>query len=185
MSSSPKLRRIVVVGSRSVGKSSLTIQFVENHFAENYYPTIENTFNKIIKWEGQEFSLEIMDTAGQDEYSLLNSRHAIGVHGYVFVYSITSKSSFDMIRLIRDKILNFGYTDNVPAVLVGNKSDLNIQRQVSLEEGQLLANEWKCSFTEASAKHNEGVTTIFNLMITETEKHNQPPSDDKGGCTIS
>lgn len=77
-----KSRKIAVLGSRSVGmaaphldslfdwtdvsgKSSLTVQFVENHFVESYYPTIENTFSKTIKYKGQEYATEIIDTAGQ------------------------------------------------------------------------------------------------------------------------
>lgn len=76
-----KSRRVAVLGSRSVGKSrlgchpmisdhganfcSLTVQFVENHFVESYYPTIENTFSKVIKYRGNEFATEIIDTAGQ------------------------------------------------------------------------------------------------------------------------
>jgi len=46
------------------GKSSLTVQFVENHFVDSYYPTIENTFTKTLKYKGQEYTLEIIDTAG-------------------------------------------------------------------------------------------------------------------------
>ncbi|OLL22319.1 GTP-binding protein rhb1 [Neolecta irregularis DAH-3] len=134
----PKQRKIAVLGSRSVGKSSLTVQFVENHFVESYYPTIENTFSKIIKYKSQEFVTEIIDTAGQvlglgvcsqqDEYSILNSKHAIGIHGYVLVYSVTSKSSFEMVKIIRDKILDHSGLGWVPIVIVGNKSDLHMQR---------------------------------------------------------
>jgi Ras family protein len=80
----PKQRKIALVGSRSVGmlfvlcverelslidlfagKSSLTVQFVDGHFVESYYPTIENTFSKIIRYKGQDFATEIIDTAGQ------------------------------------------------------------------------------------------------------------------------
>ncbi len=50
--------------------------------------------------------IEIVDTAGQDEYSILNSKHFIGIHGYVLVYSVASMSSFEMVQVIRDKILN-------------------------------------------------------------------------------
>lgn len=85
---------------------SLTVQFVENHFVESYYPTIENTFSKVIKYKGQEYATEIIDTAGQDEYSILNSKHSVGIHGYMLVYSVASKSSFDMCKIIRDKILD-------------------------------------------------------------------------------
>ncbi|CAO3644667.1 unnamed protein product [Mucor hiemalis] len=102
-----KARRIAVLGARAVGKLSLVIQFCENHFVDSYYPTIENTFTKTIKYRGNEYSVEIMDTAGQDEYSILSSHHASSMNGYVLVYSISSRSSFDMVKIIRDKILNF------------------------------------------------------------------------------
>ncbi|EPX73473.1 rheb GTPase Rhb1 [Schizosaccharomyces octosporus yFS286] len=181
-----KSRRIAVLGSRSVGKSSLTVQYVENHFVESYYPTIENTFSKNIKYKGQEFATEIIDTAGQDEYSILNSKHSIGIHGYVLVYSITSKSSFEMVKIVRDKILNHTGTEWVPIVVVGNKSDLHMQRTVSAEEGKQLANEWKCAWTEASARHNENVARAFELIISEIEKQANPsPPGDGKGCVIA
>lgn len=107
---------------------------MEHHFVESYYPTIENTFSRIIKYNGQDYATEIVDTAGQvcpypyfpsrgapasvsslthydyryvqDEYSILNSKHFIGIHGYIIVYSVTSRQSFEMVKTIRDKILN-------------------------------------------------------------------------------
>ena len=130
MPAPPKQRKIAVVGSRAVGtslspysrnclmkakyanhvpftgKSSLTVRFVEGTFVETYYPTIENTFSRPLKYKGQDFTTEIVDTAGQDEYSILNSKHFIGIHGYMIVYSVASRQSFEMVRVIRDKILN-------------------------------------------------------------------------------
>ena len=105
------------------GKSSLTVQYCEGHFVESYYPTIENTFSHEIVYKGQTFLTEIIDTAGQvghaqaragihsadknqDEYSLMNSKLYIGIHGYMIVYSVASRQSFDMVRIIRDKLLN-------------------------------------------------------------------------------
>ena len=88
------------------GKSSLAVRYVDNHFVESYYPTIENTFSKEVKVKNQDYALEIVDTAGQDEYSILNSKHFIGIHGYMLVYSVSSMQSFEMIQVIRDKILN-------------------------------------------------------------------------------
>ena len=73
---------------------------------DSYYPTIENTFSKVIRYRNQDFAVEIIDTAGQDEYTILNSKHFIGIHGYMIVYAVSSKQSFDMCRIIRDKILN-------------------------------------------------------------------------------
>ncbi|KLU84905.1 GTP-binding protein rhb1 [Magnaporthiopsis poae ATCC 64411] len=167
-----KQRKIAIVGSRSVGKSSLAVQFVDGHFVESYYPTIENTFSKEIRFKGQDFMTEIVDTAGQDEYSILNSKHFIGIHGYMIVYSVSSLTSFEMVRTIRDKIIHhLGVSENdVPIVIVGNKSDLRPeQRQVSPADGQALANELKCGYTEASARYNENVAKAFELMIARIE----------------
>ncbi|KZF22378.1 rheb small monomeric GTPase-like protein RhbA [Xylona heveae TC161] len=186
MPAPPKQRKIAIVGSRSVGKSSLTVQFVDGHFVESYYPTIENTFSRVITYNRQDYATEIIDTAGQDEYSILNSKHFIGVHGYMLVYSVASKQSFDMIRVIRDKILNHLGAEWVPIVMVGNKSDLRPeQRQVTLEAGKALAAEINCGFTEASARYNEHVSKAFELMIAEVEK-SQNPSQPAGGnkCVV-
>lgn len=181
MPAPPKQRKIAIVGSRSVGKSSLTVQFVDGHFVESYYPTIENTFSKVIKHKGQEYATEIIDTAGQDEYSILNSKHFIGIHGYILVYSVASYQSFEMVQVIRDKILNHLGTDWVPVVIVGNKSDLRPeQRQVTAEDGKALAEKYQCAWTEASARYNENVTKAFELMIGQIEKA-QNPNEPTGG----
>ncbi|KAK7189985.1 GTP-binding protein rhb1 [Paraphaeosphaeria sporulosa] len=196
----PKQRKIAIVGSRAVGKSSLTVQFVDGHFVESYYPTIENTFSKVIRYKNQEYATEIIDTAGQDEYSILNSKHFIGIHGYMIVYSVANKQSFEMARIIRDKILNHlvsyihadaaaahpAAAEYVPLVIVGNKSDLRPeQRQVTAEEGKALSTELSCGWTEASARYNENVQKAFELMIGEIEK-SQNPGEPAGGskCAV-
>lgn len=96
------------------------MQYVDGHFVDSYYPTIENTFSKVIKYRNQDFGVEIIDTAGQDEYTILNSKHFIGIHGYMIVYSVASKQSFEMVRIIRDKILN--HLVRVRA-MIGGKSE--------------------------------------------------------------
>ncbi|KAK1780366.1 P-loop containing nucleoside triphosphate hydrolase protein [Copromyces sp. CBS 386.78] len=181
-----KQRKIAIVGSRSVGKSSLAVRFVDGHFVESYYPTIENTFSKEIRWKNQDYSTEIVDTAGQDEYSILNSKHFIGIHGYMLVYSVSSLASFEMVQVIRDKILNHLGTDNVPICIVGNKSDLRPeQRQVTPEDGKALAEKYKCGWTEASARYNENVARAFELLIGEVEKSNNPTATNENGkCVV-
>lgn len=66
----------------------------------------------------------------QDEFSILNSKQAVGLHGWALVYSINSRSTFEMISIIRDKILNYLGFETVPMVLIANKSDLEAQRSV-------------------------------------------------------
>jgi len=84
-----------VMGSRSVGKSSLVIQFVQGQFVDSYDPTIENTFNKNMKIQGQEYEVLVVDTAGQDEYSIFPTQYSVDIDGYVMVYSIDNEKSFD------------------------------------------------------------------------------------------
>ncbi|KAK6432389.1 GTP-binding protein [Oleoguttula sp. CCFEE 5521] len=170
-----KHRKMAIVGSRSVGKSSLTVQYVDGHFVDSYYPTIENTFSKVIRHRNQDFAVEMIDTAGQDEYSILNSKHFIGIHGYMIVYSVGSRQSFKM------------GADTVPLFIVANKSDLRPeQRQVSLQDGQKLATTLGCGFTEASARYNENVSRAFEGMVAEVEKGQDAgqPKDGNSKCAV-
>jgi len=168
-------RKIVILGSRSVGKSSLVKQFIDGNFSEAYYPTIETTATKSIMYNGVEYPCEIIDTAGQDEFSQLKSQHAIGIHGYVLVYSIASRASFNMIQIIYDKILNYSGLSEVAVIIVGSKADLHMSRQVDSKDGQELAGRNKAAWIEASALRNENVGKVFELCLAEIEKGNEPP----------
>lgn len=185
------------------------MRYVDNHFVESYYPTIENTFGKEVKIKNQDYALEIVDTAGQDEYSILNSKHLIGIHGYMLVYSVSSQQSFEMISIIREKILNNIVSkflalhvsrlhraisnqelpqgsEKVPICIVGNKSDLRPeQRQVSHDDGKKLAEKLGCAWTEASARYDVCVAKAFELLIEEIEKSQNPNAPaDNGKCAV-
>lgn len=164
-------RKIAVLGFRGVGKSTLTIQFVDRQFVDMYHPTVESTFQKTLQFKGRDYITDIVDTAGQDETSIFPANCSVGVHGYVLVYSITSRPSLEIVKTIHDKILDVTGANYVPAVLVGNKTDLHIERRVQTEEGQKLAEEWSCRFLEASARSNANVDDIFISLLDEIEKH--------------
>ncbi|KAF9534885.1 small GTPase superfamily [Crepidotus variabilis] len=170
----PKRRKIVVLGSRSVGKSSLIVQYIENHFNENYYPTIEHNVPKTIKLNGIEYDCEIIDTAGQDEFSIFNSKHAIGIHGYILVYSVASRNSFNMIQPLYDRIIDYRGTEDVPCVIVGSKTDLGASqlysRQIEASEGEKLAHQNHAAWIETSAKSNTNIGKVFELCLAEIEK---------------
>lgn len=82
---------------------------------------------------------DILDTAGQEEYSAMRDQYMRTGQGFVMVYSITSRSSFDEINAFREQILRVKDKDTVPMVLAGNKCDLATERQVTTNEGQELA----------------------------------------------
>ncbi|KAF5383902.1 hypothetical protein D9757_007363 [Collybiopsis confluens] len=131
-------RKIAILGARSVGKSSLVKQFIDKEFNDSYYPTIERAYVKNISYRGNEYVLEIFDTAGQDEFSPLNSQYAIGIHGYVLVYSIASRNSFEMVKILRDKIIDYCGVTDIPCVIAGAKSDLELRRVSATLSSKLI-----------------------------------------------
>ncbi|XP_065159373.1 GTP-binding protein Rheb homolog [Atheta coriaria] len=179
-----KQRKVVIMGYRSVGKSSLSIQFVEGQFVDDYNPTIENTFTKRARFNSQDYELKVIDTAGQDEYSLITSQYGIDIHGYVLVYSVTSNKSFEVIKSLYAKLLDITGKVDLPIVLVGNKTDLHKQRAISPEQGRKLAEEWKAVFLETSAKHQEDVLDIFNVLLREIERTNGNLTE-RTNCAVS
>ena len=98
--------------------------------------------------------------------------------GFVCVYDITSRQSFEEITAFREHILRVKDADRVPMVLVGNKCDLESQRQVSTAEGRDLANHFSCSFLESSAKSRINIEESFYALVRsirkEQEKLNKP-----------
>lgn len=160
------------MGYRSVGKSCLTIQYVDNLFVESYDPSIENIFTKKAKIRGQDYCLKLVDTAGQDEYSIFPSIYAIDIHGYCLVYSIDSQKSFEVVRIIYDKLSELTSKVHIPIVLVGNKMDLSRERVVPYEEGKKLANYMKAAFMEVSAKSNSLVEEMFQNLVDQIEQVN-------------
>ena len=116
-------RKIAIVGSRSTGivtwyrycmepvnskagKDSLKVKFVGGHYAGSDLPMIDtlNAFVKVIEYRGQEFATEIVDTTGQEAYIFLNNKHIIGVHGYMIVYSVACRQSFERVKTIIGKM---------------------------------------------------------------------------------
>jgi len=185
----PKQRKLAIMGFRSVGKSSLTIQFVDGMFVDDYDPTIENTFTKMLKVRGQEYFLRLVDTAGQDEYSIFPVQYSIDIHGYCLVYSINSLKSFEVVKVIYEKLLDMTGKVHVPIVLVGNKVDLHMERCVSTEEGKRLAEYMKADFIEVSAKQNSAVNDLFQTLIQTIERVNNEMGENvqekPNKCTVT
>ena len=167
----PKInRKILVMGDRGVGKTAIVCQFVEKKFIEQYTPTFETTVQRNFTLRNTEYMFEIIDSAGQDEFSIFQQQYSVGIDGYVLVYALNNPQSFEMVQLIHEKLLNAMGTDTAPCVLVGNKLDLEGKRKVNIKEGQDLAKKWKCAFVEGSAKNDVNIDEIFKAIIAEIEK---------------
>ena len=162
--------KIVVVGGGGVGKSALTIQLVMNHFIHEYDPTIEDSYRKQVTIGDESCILDILDTAGQEEYSAMRDLYMRTGQGFLLVYAITSRSSFLEIEKFRDQILRIKDLDNVPMVIVGNKNDLEAERQVTLSELFERGKEWCLPCYESSAKTRINVEEAFYRLVEEIRK---------------
>jgi GTPase KRas protein len=153
--------KLVVLGGGGVGKSALTIRLVTDNFLKEYDPTIEDSYRKQLKIDNADALLDILDTAGQEEYSSMQDQWMREGKGFILVYAINNRSTFDEVQAFRDKILRTKDAESVPMVLAGNKCDLKDDRQVTQEEGQNLAAQWGCPFLECSAKEKKNNEEVF------------------------
>jgi Ras-related protein Rap-1A/Ras-related protein Rap-1B len=180
--------KIVVCGSGGVGKSSLTVQYVQGVFVERYDPTIEDSYRKQIEVDGQQCMLEILDTAGTEQFLSMRDLYMKTGHGFVLVYSITTQSTINDLAELREQILRVKGEDKVPMVLVGNKCDLENERAVGIEEGSSLADKFGMSFFEASAKARINVNEIFADLVRQINKSREAldkkPEKEGGGCCV-
>jgi len=159
--------KVVVLGSGGVGKSALTVQFVSGHFMEKYDPTIEDFYRKEIEVDSCPCVLEILDTAGTEQFASMRDLYIKNGQGFVVVYSLTNHQTFQDIKHMRDQVVRVKGTEKVPILLVGNKVDMETHREVPTVEGMALAQFWNCPFVEASAKNKTNVNEVFAEIVRE------------------
>ncbi|PPR00500.1 hypothetical protein CVT24_005523 [Panaeolus cyanescens] len=124
--------KLVVVGGGFVGKSAITIRFIQGNYIEGGYdPTIEDVYRKQCVIDDEVALLDILDTAGQDEYRAMREQYMRTGEGFLLVYSITSRSSFDELFDFHQQIERIKDMEYTPMVVVGNKCDLEFERQVN------------------------------------------------------
>lgn len=165
--------KLVVVGGGGVGKSALTIQFIQNHFVDEYDPTIEDSYRKQCLIDDEPALLDVLDTAGQEEYSAMREQYMRTGEGFLLVYSITSRSSFEEISTFYQQVLRVKDKDYFPVVMVANKCDLESERQVSTAEGYEVAKRFGCPFVETSAKQRVNVDEAYNDLVREIRRYNK------------
>lgn len=151
--------KVVILGDGGVGKSCLTMRFTENNFIAEYDPTIENLFQRTITLDDQTFKLEILDTAGQEEYSIMQNQYIMAGDGFMIVFSVANRRSFSEVKKFFESIIAVKEDLSYPMVLVGNKSDL--KREVSDIEINELLTQYNVPYSLTSAKTMENVEKPF------------------------
>ncbi|GMG44079.1 unnamed protein product [Ambrosiozyma monospora] len=160
--------KIVVLGAGGVGKSCLTVQFVQGLYIDVYDPTIEDSYTKEIEVDGRACNLEILDTAGLAQFTAMRELYIKSGQGFILVYSVTDQSSLDELLQIREQVLRIKEATNVPMVLVGNKCDLTNERELTPEDGIEVSRRWnKVPFYEASAMFKMNVEDAFVDVVRQ------------------
>jgi len=165
------LLKVILLGDGGVGKSSLMNRYVTNKFDSHLFHTIGVEFlNKELEVDGHLVTLQIWDTAGQERFRTITTSYFRGAQGILLVYDVTDRGSFNSIRNWVSQIHQHADV-HVNKILVGNKCDMEGDRQVKTEEGQALADEFDppMKFFETSAKQNQNVDGCFTSIATEVK----------------
>lgn len=141
--------------------------------------------------------LDILDTAGQEEYSAMRDQYIRTGLGFLIVYSVASRSSFEAVTNFRDQVLRVKDEDHYPMIILGNKCDLENEREVPVAEGRELAKQLGVPFLETSAKARINVEEAFYEVVREIRKFNaggstgdaetaatKPSKKRRGPCSI-
>lgn len=170
---------LIVLGSGGVGKSAITVRYVSHHFIQFYDPTIEDSYRTLKTINGQEYQINITDTAGQEEYSALRDMYIRQSEGFILVFSLISPTSLTDLYLFKDSIyrildyepsidnLNTNDSNYIPILLCGNKKDLISERKINPEEIKRISDDWKCLYREVSAKTSDGIDEMFHDFLKE------------------
>ena len=153
--------KLVLFGNPAVGKTSIVERYINDKFEADYISTLGyNVYEKILNIKNSQVSFLIYDIGGQEQFRNLRKQYANGARAAVLVYDVTNRESFDNIKNWYKDLMEF--TNNAYFILIGNKVDLEGDRQVKREDGEKLANELLAlEFFETSAKYNIDVDKAF------------------------
>ena len=169
--------RICLIGNICVGKTSLLARYADNSFKESYANTIGVDFRVItLKYKDIIAKVHIWDTAGNERFKSITINYYRSSHGFIYVYDITSKESFENLD-IWINLTNENCGTNAINFLVGNKSDLEKEREVTKEEGEEFAKKYDLIFIETSAKNNDNVGKLFEFFTYKLIEYYQKNTD--------
>ena len=165
------LFRICLLGDSGVGKTSVLTRFCDNSFKENYNSTLGVDFRIVtLKYKDIISKLNIWDTAGQERFKSLAVNYLHNSHGFIFVFDITNKESFENIA----NWINLSFDTNKNSIinfLIGNKCDKDSDRKVQQSEAEQLAKERNLHYLETSAKNDENIQKLFYYITYKLIKH--------------
>ncbi|KAF9155652.1 hypothetical protein BGZ97_012715 [Linnemannia gamsii] len=183
------LHKVIMVGSGGVGKSALTLQYMYGDFVEEYDPTKADSYRKKVTLDNQDCQIDILDTAGQEEYAAIRDNYYRSGEGFICVFSLCEYESFMHTQEFKDQISRVLDDNKIPFILVGNKADLTQLRKVNREEAAARAAEWNCPYYETSAKTRHNVDEVYTILMRKIQQRKESAKDrerkgKKGKCLI-
>ena len=168
--------KVLLIGNSDVGKSSLILRYVDQIWNDVFVPTIGVDFKvKSLQIDNKRVQMQIWDTAGQERFRNVISSYFKGAHGILLIYDITARDSFKELENWLGEVER-NATPQVLKILIGNKCDLDEQRQITVDEGEAFAARNGMKFIETSAKNNTNVNEAFEalakIMVESSNKKN-------------
>ena len=183
--------RVAVVGNPGVGKSSLCTRMIYDRFSllDEIDPTLEEVYTKEITLSGKSCMLHLEDSAGRQQLPP-DYWPFVDTHGFLLVYSITSRSSFLSTHEFYEKIVGEKEKERISVALVGCKCDLESEREVSIQEAQQLADSLGIPLFETSSHLRVNIEEVFMHVLQELEKLGfcrppRPPASFFPTCIVS
>ncbi|KAM7371740.1 hypothetical protein PAMP_008950 [Pampus punctatissimus] len=164
--------RIVVLGAPKVGKTNMLQRFLGEDFQEQYEPTSEDFHRKLFHIGGEAYQIDLLDAAGERDFPAKRRLSILTGDIFLLVFSVDDKESFsevcellNEIKAAKTKLLKLKHPATVPAVICGNKVDLEAQRVVSRSEVEEMIGE-DFAFFETSAKDGTGLEGVFRTLAS-------------------
>jgi len=162
--------KVVLVGDSNVGKTNIMSKYLKNIFLEDSKATVGVEFgSKQFDIDGHIIKAQIWDTAGQERYKAITSAYYKGAKGAFVVYDITRKGSFESVERWVNDLTSAG-DKKLTIIIIGNKCDLEDQRQISKEQGEEKARKLEVAFFETSALSGENLDKAFEMLANEVYK---------------
>ena len=155
------------MGKGIAGKSKLTYAFIGYDAPSEHDPTIEDRYKTGYNCEGKDYEIEILDTAGEEDYPNMLEMWISFADGFLLVFTIDNRESFEYLKIKRELVLKGKNKKKFPMILVGNNQDLEKERKVSYKEAKDLADSWGIEYLEASAKTKYNIKEVFEKLIQE------------------
>lgn len=135
-----------------------------------YVEPTEDSYQQQAVIDGEAALLDILDTAGQVEFTAMRDQYMRCGEGFIICYSVTDRHSFQEASEYRKLIARVRLSEDIPLVLIANKMDLHNQRKVTTEEGKTLASQFGCPFFETSAAVRHHIDEAFYMLIREIRR---------------